>query len=190
MPFRALDVVLAAMALLGPFAIHLFFPVIPVVKFDFELTDALAQLAFSLGVFGMAFSTLAYGTFADRYGRRPVLMVGLLLFLLGSTRAREPHQRTIPKSPHDLKHDGRDPRRRRGIYRGPGPFVFVLEGLRALCARARFGAGRACLCARNTAQRWRTPTMPGSVCWVCLGVRFEERIGVRSTRPFRYTVPA
>jgi hypothetical protein len=32
MPTRALDVVLAALALLGPFAIHLFFPVIPVVK--------------------------------------------------------------------------------------------------------------------------------------------------------------
>ena len=81
---RALDLVLAALALLGPFAIHLFFPVIPVVKVDFQLTDALAQLAFSIGVFGMAFSTLAYGAFADRYGRRPVLLIGLSLFLLGS----------------------------------------------------------------------------------------------------------
>lgn len=81
---RALDLVLAALALLGPFAIHLFFPVIPVIKDDFHLTDALAQLAFSIGVFGMAFSTLAYGAFADRYGRRPVLLIGLSLFLLGS----------------------------------------------------------------------------------------------------------
>ena len=77
---RALDLVLAALALLGPFAIHLFFPVIPVIKVDFQLTDALAQLAFSIGVFGMAFSTLAYGAFADRYGRRPVLLIGLSLF--------------------------------------------------------------------------------------------------------------
>jgi MFS transporter, DHA1 family, multidrug resistance protein len=81
---RALDLVLAALALLGPFAIHLFFPVIPVIKVDFQLTDALAQLAFSIGVFGMAFSTLAYGAFADRYGRRPALLTGLSLFLLGS----------------------------------------------------------------------------------------------------------
>jgi hypothetical protein len=43
---RALDLALAALALLGPFAIHLFFPVIPVIKVDFQLTDALAQLAF------------------------------------------------------------------------------------------------------------------------------------------------
>lgn len=84
MPFRPLNIVLAALALLGPFAIHLFFPVIPVVKADFALSDALAQLTFSIGVFGMAFSTLAYGAFADRYGRRPVLLIGLLLFLAGS----------------------------------------------------------------------------------------------------------
>jgi DHA1 family bicyclomycin/chloramphenicol resistance-like MFS transporter len=83
-PSRTLDLTLAALALLGPFAIHLFFPVIPVIKVDFELSDALAQLAFSIGVFGMAFSTLVYGALADRYGRRPVLLVGLLLFLLGS----------------------------------------------------------------------------------------------------------
>src|SRR6187401_679734 len=81
---RALDLVLAALALLGPFAIHLFFPVIPVIKVDFQLTDALAQLAFSIGVFGLAFSTLAYGALGDRYGRRPVLLVGLALFMLGS----------------------------------------------------------------------------------------------------------
>lgn len=84
MPTRKLDLILAALALLGPFAIHLFFPVIPVVKIDFELSDALAQLTFSIGVFGMAFSTLVYGTCADRYGRRPVLLIGLFLFLLGS----------------------------------------------------------------------------------------------------------
>jgi MFS transporter, DHA1 family, multidrug resistance protein len=79
-----LNVILAVLALLGPFAIHLFFPVIPVVKQTFGLSDASAQLTFSIGVFAMALSTLAYGTFADRYGRRRVLQVGLMLFLAGS----------------------------------------------------------------------------------------------------------
>ena len=55
MPTRTLELILAALALLGSFAIHLFFPVIPFVKLDFELSDALAQLTFSIGVFGMAF---------------------------------------------------------------------------------------------------------------------------------------
>ena len=72
------------MAVLGPFAIHLFLPLIPVLKTAFELSNAQAQLTFSAGVFGMAFSTLVYGSSADRYGRRPVLLVGLTLFLIGS----------------------------------------------------------------------------------------------------------
>lgn len=81
---RLLPAVLASLALLGPFAIHLFFPLIPVLKGAFALSNAQAQLAFSIGVLGMAFSTLAYGSLADRYGRRPVLLVGLTLFLIGS----------------------------------------------------------------------------------------------------------
>ena len=95
MPTRALDVILAALALLGPFAIHLFFPVISVIKVDFQLSDALAQLTFSVGVFGMAFSTLAYGTFADRYGRRPVLLIGLSLFLVEASFPPSPARSPI-----------------------------------------------------------------------------------------------
>jgi MFS transporter, DHA1 family, multidrug resistance protein len=81
---RLIDLILAALALLGPFAIHLFFPVIPVMKTEFGVSDALAQLTFSIGVLGMACATLFYGALADRYGRRPVLLVGLSLFLSGS----------------------------------------------------------------------------------------------------------
>ena len=32
----------------------------------------------------MAFATLFYGSLSDRYGRRPVLLSGLALFLIGS----------------------------------------------------------------------------------------------------------
>ena len=48
------------------------------------ISDALAQLTFSIALFGMAFSTLFYGSLSDRYGRRPVLLSGLCLFLVGS----------------------------------------------------------------------------------------------------------
>src|SRR5437660_7920156 len=55
---RPLNVLLAGLTLLTPVTIHLFFPVIPAVKADFGLSDALAQLTFSVGVFALAFSTL------------------------------------------------------------------------------------------------------------------------------------
>jgi DHA1 family bicyclomycin/chloramphenicol resistance-like MFS transporter len=75
---------LAMVALITPLAVHLFFPVIPEVKVALGLGHAGAQLMFSVALFGMAFATLCYGSLSDRYGRRPVLLSGLALFLFGT----------------------------------------------------------------------------------------------------------
>ncbi|MCX7310491.1 MAG: multidrug effflux MFS transporter [Hyphomicrobiales bacterium] len=83
-PTRAFTVSLALTAFITPLAVHLFFPVIPAVKVALALSDAYAQLTFSIALFGMAFATLFYGSLSDRYGRRPVLLSGLALFLVGS----------------------------------------------------------------------------------------------------------
>lgn len=83
-PGRTFVFALALTALVTPLAVHLFFPVIPAVKAALGLTDAHAQLTFSISLFGMAFATLFYGALSDRYGRRPVLLSGLALFLFGS----------------------------------------------------------------------------------------------------------
>lgn len=83
-PSRAFTVALGLTALITPLAVHLFFPVIPAVKVALGLTDAHAQFTFSIALFGMAFATLFYGSLSDRYGRRPVLLSGLGLFLIGS----------------------------------------------------------------------------------------------------------
>jgi DHA1 family bicyclomycin/chloramphenicol resistance-like MFS transporter len=83
-PSRSFTFALASIALIGPLAVHLFMPVIPAVKAGLGLSDAHAQLTFTIALFGMAFSTLAYGSLSDRYGRRPVLLSGLCFFLLGS----------------------------------------------------------------------------------------------------------
>src|SRR6187549_3922351 len=83
-PGRAFTIALGLTAFITPLAVHLFFPVIPAVKAALGLTDAYAQLTFSIALFGMAFATLVYGSLSDRYGRRPVLMSGLALFLVGS----------------------------------------------------------------------------------------------------------
>jgi DHA1 family bicyclomycin/chloramphenicol resistance-like MFS transporter len=83
-PGRTFALSLALVALITPLAVHLFFPVIPEVKVALGLSHAGAQLTFSVALFGMAFATLFYGTLSDRYGRRPVLLSGLALFLVGS----------------------------------------------------------------------------------------------------------
>ena len=83
-PGRVFALSLGLLALITPLAVHLFFPVIPQVKVALDLGHAGAQLMFSVALFGMAFATLFYGTLSDRYGRRPVLLSGLVLFLIGS----------------------------------------------------------------------------------------------------------
>ena len=84
MPGKTFAVALGLTALITPLAVHLFFPVIPAVKAALGLSDAYAYLTFSIALFGMAISTLFYGSLSDRYGRRPVLLSGLVLFLIGS----------------------------------------------------------------------------------------------------------
>jgi DHA1 family bicyclomycin/chloramphenicol resistance-like MFS transporter len=75
---------LGAITVIGPLAIHLFLPAMPDVKSYFRASDALVQLTFSVTLIAMAVVTPVYGSLSDRYGRRPILLAGLVLFLLGS----------------------------------------------------------------------------------------------------------
>jgi DHA1 family bicyclomycin/chloramphenicol resistance-like MFS transporter len=86
-PGAVLFTALVAITLVGPLSIHLFMPALPHVRQAFETDEATAQLTFSLAMFVMAFSTLAYGSFSDRFGRLPVLVAGLVLFSAGAAIA-------------------------------------------------------------------------------------------------------
>ncbi len=57
---------------------------LPAIREAFGIGNALAQLTFSITLFTMACMTLVYGALSDRLGRRPVLLAGLALFLVGS----------------------------------------------------------------------------------------------------------
>src|SRR3970040_2008292 len=82
-PNRRFLVTLASISLIGPLAIHMFLPAMPVIKSVFAISDALVGLTYSAALLVMAVSTLMYGSLSDRYGRRPVLLAGLFLFTLG-----------------------------------------------------------------------------------------------------------
>jgi DHA1 family bicyclomycin/chloramphenicol resistance-like MFS transporter len=83
-PGAAFAVVLGAITLIGPLTIHLFLPALPEVKREFAASDSLVQLTFSIVLVTMAVATPVYGSLSDRYGRRPVLLGGFVLFLVGS----------------------------------------------------------------------------------------------------------
>ncbi|MEO1092731.1 MAG: multidrug effflux MFS transporter [Pseudomonadota bacterium] len=78
---------LLALTAMGPFAMQIFLPALPAIQRAFGVDVAVAQLVFSASGFAMALGTLAYGPLADRHGRRPVLLVAIVLFVIGSAIA-------------------------------------------------------------------------------------------------------
>ncbi len=75
---------LLAVTAVGPLSMQLFAPALPAIAREFGVSVGRAQLALSLSMVSIAVATLAYGPLSDRLGRRPVLFVGLLLFLAGT----------------------------------------------------------------------------------------------------------
>lgn len=84
LPFVA---ALASIVLVDALAVQLFLPVMPEIKKAYGLSDALVGLSFSGTLLVMAIATLVYGSLSDRYGRRPVLLAGLILFTAGGAVA-------------------------------------------------------------------------------------------------------
>ncbi len=62
----------------------MYLPIMPAIQRAFAVSTVLTTMTFSMVLFVMAFGTLVYGSASDRFGRKPVLMAGLLLFVVGS----------------------------------------------------------------------------------------------------------
>jgi len=78
---------LVATTSVGPMAMQLFVPSLPFMANDLAAPIDVAQLALSLSMAVIALANLVYGPLSDRFGRRPVLLVGLVLFLVGTAVA-------------------------------------------------------------------------------------------------------
>src|ERR1044072_7201370 len=86
-PFRPrwyFFIALISVAFIGPLSLHLFIPALSAVKEAFGVSTGVAQLTMSLAMLSMAFFTVAYGGLSDRYGRKRVLLGGLVLFTCGA----------------------------------------------------------------------------------------------------------
>lgn len=83
-PSFGLALLLTTLVALGPLSTDLYLPALPGLTQIFATDVARVQLTLSVFLAGFAVAQLFYGPLSDRYGRRPVMLVGLGVYLLSS----------------------------------------------------------------------------------------------------------
>jgi len=83
-PQWTLALLLAVLAMLGPFCIDTYIPAFAGISKALGATPVQMQQTLSAYLFGFAFMSLFHGALSDSFGRRPVILWGLAAFALAS----------------------------------------------------------------------------------------------------------
>ena len=75
---------IAMLVALGPLSTDMYLPALPGLTDEFATDAGQVQLTLSLFLAGFAVAQIAYGPLSDRFGRKPVLLGGLVMFVLAS----------------------------------------------------------------------------------------------------------
>ncbi|MDD2382742.1 MAG: multidrug effflux MFS transporter [Sulfurospirillaceae bacterium] len=81
---RQIVLTLAALAAITPLAIDMYLPAIPAISQFLNTSVPHVQVSLSLYFFGMAIGQLIGGPISDAYGRRPMIVLGLIVFAISS----------------------------------------------------------------------------------------------------------
>lgn len=77
-------IILGALIALGPLSIDMYLPSLPTIAAQLAVDDGAVQLTLSSYLFAFALGQLFYGPLSDTFGRRPLVLVGLCVFILSS----------------------------------------------------------------------------------------------------------
>ena len=83
-PMWLLSVLLAALGMLGPFAVDTYLPAFSGIAADLQATPVQIQQTLSAYLFAFAFMSLFHGSLSDSLGRRPVVLTGIAVFTFAS----------------------------------------------------------------------------------------------------------
>jgi DHA1 family bicyclomycin/chloramphenicol resistance-like MFS transporter len=73
-----------ALFVYGWLSVNMYLPVLPQLEQVFAIGSPAAKLTVPVFLLGFAFSQLIWGPLSDRYGRKPVLLSGLAISVLGA----------------------------------------------------------------------------------------------------------
>lgn len=79
-----LFLILGSIGLLTPFAIDMYLPAMPTIASDLMVNHGMVQGTLTAYTAGFALGQLLHGPLADSYGRRPILMGGIVFFAIAS----------------------------------------------------------------------------------------------------------
>ena len=83
-PGKRFLVWLAGLSVLGFLATDMYLPAFAAIQADLQTPASAVSASLSLFLAGFAAAPLLWGPLSDRYGRKPVLFIGLTIFALGS----------------------------------------------------------------------------------------------------------
>jgi DHA1 family bicyclomycin/chloramphenicol resistance-like MFS transporter len=79
-PTSRLAILLLALTIFGPVSMDLYLPALPALTRDLDTVSSVAQLTITACLVGLALGQFLAGSVSDRFGRRPVLLVGVTAY--------------------------------------------------------------------------------------------------------------
>lgn len=78
---------LLSLILLGPLGIDLYLPTIPAIAKGLNSSESLIQSTIALFILVLGLGQLIAGPLVDKYGRKPIAIIGIILYMLGAAMA-------------------------------------------------------------------------------------------------------
>lgn len=81
---RSTPLLLAALSAAGPLGIDMYLPSIPDMALSLDASEGAVQLSLMTFFVGLMLGQLVYGPLSDKFGRKPLISLGLAIFVFGS----------------------------------------------------------------------------------------------------------
>lgn len=82
---RVLPALLLLLTVFGPISMDLYLPALPALTAELDAATSVAQLTVTACLIGLAAGQLIAGPVSDRYGRRGILLIGIVAYIVTST---------------------------------------------------------------------------------------------------------